>query len=164
LIGLTLLLLFTVVPAVELWLLFQVGHTLGAEATVAMIVVTGMVGAALARHQGLASLQRMNQALSAGQPPTGELLEGALILVAGVLLVTPGVLTDAVGFALLVPPLRRLAGGGVKRWARGRVQMVDLSQGLSGNPFGPQPHQPGGVKRVEATVRDVEPRQPSGDS
>lgn len=102
-----LILLFTVVPFVELALLLWIGGQLGALPTVGLILLTGVLGAALARHQGLATWRRFGRALDAGRLPGRELLEGLLILLAGALLLTPGVLTDAVGFALLVPPVRR---------------------------------------------------------
>lgn len=104
---LRLLLLFTTVPLVELALLLWIGGRIGVLPTIALILVTGAAGAALARHQGLATWRRFQQALAAGRLPGSELVEGLLILVAGALLLTPGVLTDAVGFLLLVPPARR---------------------------------------------------------
>ncbi|HSL82329.1 MAG TPA: FxsA family protein [Thermoanaerobaculia bacterium] len=101
------LLLFTLVPFAELVLLLWIGDKIGFLPTVALILATGVAGAALARHQGLATWRRFQAALAAGRLPGTELLEGLLILVAGALLLTPGVLTDAVGFLLLVPPARR---------------------------------------------------------
>lgn len=104
---LRLLLLFTSVPLIELALLLWIGGRIGVLPTVALILATGVAGASLARLQGLATWRRFQAALAAGRLPGRELLEGLLILVAGALLLTPGVLTDAVGFLLLVPPARR---------------------------------------------------------
>ncbi len=116
-----LLLLFTTVPLVELALLLWIGARIGVGPTIALILVTGVAGASLARHQGLATWRRFQAALAAGRLPGDELLEGLLILVAGALLLTPGVLTDAVGFLLLVPPARRRIVRLAEVRLRGRV-------------------------------------------
>jgi UPF0716 protein FxsA len=101
-------LLFVTVPLAELALLVWVGRRVGLVPTVALVVVTGIAGAALARWQGLATLDRFRAALDAGRLPHRELVDGVLILVAGAVLLTPGLLTDLAGFLLLVPPVRRL--------------------------------------------------------
>lgn len=106
-------LLFITVPLAELALLVWVGRWMGILPTVALVVTTGILGAALARHQGLAALAGFRAALDAGQLPHRELAEGVLILVAGAVLLTPGLLTDIAGFLLLVPPVRR--------WTRDRL-------------------------------------------
>jgi len=110
-----LLLLFVVLPAVELALLIEVGSRIGTASTLGLIAATGVVGAALARRQGLQVLQRLQHETQAGQMPAGPLLDGVLILVAGALLVTPGILTDAFGFLCLVPAFRRLVKAGMRR-------------------------------------------------
>ncbi len=101
-----LLLLFTILPLLELWLLLELGRLLGLLATVAVVLITGAVGATVARHQGLATLQRARRALADGRVPATEAVDGLLILLAGALLVTPGLLTDASGLVLLVPQAR----------------------------------------------------------
>lgn len=101
-----LLALLTLVPLIELALLVWVEGRIGLGATVAMVVVTGVLGAALARQQGLAVVRRIQAQLAAGEVPGAALVDGLLILIAGVVLLTPGLLTDAAGFLLLVPPLR----------------------------------------------------------
>ena len=105
---LRLLILFTVVPLLELWLLMLIGDIIGFGLTIALILVTGVVGASLARWQGVLCLQTVQRQVQAGQLPTDSLLDGLGILVAAALLVTPGVLTDIVGFGLLIPPVRRV--------------------------------------------------------
>lgn len=102
---LTILLL--VVPLAEVCVLIEVGSEVGAIAAVALVVLTAVVGAALMRAQGLATLLRARAAMARGETPALEMLEGAVILVAGALLLTPGFLTDAVGFACLIPSVRR---------------------------------------------------------
>ncbi len=111
-------LLFIIVPAVELVLLIEVGKHIGTLPTLGLIVATGLIGATLARHQGLAVLSRLRTEVGAGHLPGDTLIDGALILVAGALLVTPGVLTDAVGFLLLIPLTRT----GLKRHLKKRFQ------------------------------------------
>lgn len=102
-----LLLLFLVVPIVEIYVLIQVGGSIGAGPTVALVVLTAVAGAALVRAQGFRAWVRVQQAMNAGEIPAVEMLEGLLILIAGVLLLTPGFVTDGLGFLLLIPPLRR---------------------------------------------------------
>lgn len=98
--------LFIIVPAVELGLLIQVGNLLGLWPTLALIVFTGIVGAYLARLQGLSVLTRAQEQINRGELPAGSLVDGVMIVVAGALLMTPGILTDAFGFSLLVPAFR----------------------------------------------------------
>jgi UPF0716 protein FxsA len=105
---LQLLLLFTIIPLVELWLLIDIGGRIGPFFPIALILVTGILGASLARWQGILCLQTVQRQVQAGQLPTDSLLDGLGILVAAALLVTPGVLTDIVGFGLLIPPVRRV--------------------------------------------------------
>ena len=101
-----LLFLFVVVPLVELWLLFKLSGLFGFWTTIGVVLLTGLVGAALARWQGWMTLERIQQDLRQGVVPTGRLGDGAMILVAGAFLITPGVITDVVGLALLLPPVR----------------------------------------------------------
>jgi len=115
-----LLLLFVLLPALELGLLIAVGRRIGTVETVGLIVATGVVGASLARSQGLQVLARVQGELGAGRLPAESLVDGLLILVAAALLVTPGVLTDAFGLLCLVPTFRRV----VKRWLRRRFEQA----------------------------------------
>ena len=102
-----LLLLFFTVPLAEIWVLLSVGSAIGALPTVAAVVFTAVLGAALIRAQGIATLSRVQASLDRGEIPALEMMEGAFLLVAGALLLTPGFITDSIGFACLVPPLRR---------------------------------------------------------
>lgn len=101
-----LILLFVTVPLVELGLLVWLGGQVGLGATVALVIVTGILGASLARWQGLATLSRFQGRLAAGELPHEDLIDGILILIAGAVLLTPGLLTDVAGFLLLVPMVR----------------------------------------------------------
>ena len=102
-----LLVLFLVVPLGEIYLLIKVGSTVGAAATIGLVVLTAVIGAALMRAQGLATLFRARSAMARGEVPALELMEGAVILVAGALLLTPGFITDTAGFLCLIPALRQ---------------------------------------------------------
>jgi len=149
---LRLTLLFVLVPLIELALLIQMGRWVGVLPTVALVIFTGILGAALARLQGLATLARFQQALAAGRLPHREMVEGLLILVAGAVLLTPGLLTDATGFLLLVPPVRRAAAVRALRWLQGRTRIV-VASGPTG---GPRPEAPAGpdVLDVEFEVEE----------
>jgi UPF0716 protein FxsA len=130
-----LLLLFTVVPLVELYLLVWVAERVGFWSTVALVLLTGALGAAMARAEGLRVFTSWQRALAQGRLPADGVVSGLLVLVGGVLLVTPGVLTDAVGFCLLLPPTRRLVAALLtarleQAIARGSVHVV------RGGPFG----------------------------
>jgi len=103
-----LLLLFTVVPAVELALLIKVGTFIGVSSTLTLIILTGIVGASLAKMQGFLVLSKIQQSLDRGVMPNNELIDGVMILVGGIVLLTPGFITDALGFFLLLPPTRAL--------------------------------------------------------
>jgi len=102
-----LLLLFTIVPTVELFLLLQLGALIGPTATVLLILVTGFVGAWLAKREGVGLLRTLANELQQGMPPGARLMEGALVVAGGLLLVTPGVFTDITGFLFIVPWSRR---------------------------------------------------------
>jgi UPF0716 protein FxsA len=117
-----LLLLFTAVPLVELALLFWIAQHTGPLFTLGLVIGTGVVGAGLARQQGLRCWLDVQRQMARGELPADSLLDGLMILVAGALLITPGVLTDLMGFALLVPPIRRLIRRRVA--ARMKAQMV----------------------------------------
>ena len=102
-----LLLTFLIVPFVEIYVLLQVGGLIGALPTIILVVFTALLGAWLLRRQGFATWQRFQSALARGDIPAYELVEGPILLVGGALLLTPGFFTDILGFACLVPALRR---------------------------------------------------------
>jgi UPF0716 protein FxsA len=115
-------LLFTVVPLVELYLLIELGGVIGVLPTVAIVVTTGVLGAWLARYQGLKVLREIGDGLSEGRMPTESLIDGLLILMAGAVLLTPGLMTDALGFSLLVPRGRAVVRRAVRRVLERRVR------------------------------------------
>lgn len=143
---LRLLLLFTVVPLVELVLLLVVADYTSWQFTLGLVLLTGFLGAGLARWQGTNCLQRIHQETAEGQIPGDALLDGLMILIAGAVLITPGVLTDLVGFGLLTPPLRRRLKGWLRRRFADRMRMT--------HHFGP-PGEPPRPPQAEETIIDV---------
>jgi UPF0716 protein FxsA len=101
-----LFLLFIVVPIAELYVIIKIGGAIGVLPTLALLIVDSLVGAALARSQSRAAWERFNRTLAEGRVPGREVFDGAMIIVGGALLLTPGFLTDIVGLILLVPPTR----------------------------------------------------------
>ncbi|MFW6134207.1 MAG: FxsA family protein [Elusimicrobiota bacterium] len=101
-----LLLLFTVVPIIELAILLQVGRVIGIFYTIAIVILTGIIGAALARSQGFIIINRIKYELSRQVMPADHLLDGVIVLAGGLLLLTPGFLTDILGFIFLIPATR----------------------------------------------------------
>jgi UPF0716 protein FxsA len=115
-----LLFLFTLVPLLELYILIKIGGYLGAFQTVALVVLTALLGVVLARFEGLRTLQQIRQSLSQGIVPAEEMVDGVLIFIGGILLVTPGVLTDLFALVLLIPHTRTI----FKRWLRRRFDRM----------------------------------------
>jgi len=110
--------LFTLVPLLELYLLIRLGTYVGAVDTIAIVIGTGVAGGLLAKSQGLAVLDRMRAELNQGRLPAESLFDGLLILIAGAMLVTPGLLTDGLGLLLLIPLSRQ----GIKSWLKRKMQ------------------------------------------
>jgi len=101
-----LFLFFVIVPIIEITVLMHVGELLGAWPTIAIVVFTAWLGAKYVRQQGLATLQSVQTKMAQGEMPSGEIITGVMLLVAGVLLVTPGFVTDIFGLSLLIPAVR----------------------------------------------------------
>ncbi len=127
-------LLFVVVPLVELVLLIQLGQVVGLWPTLGLVVTTGVLGAALARAEGLRVMYQFQKQLASGQLPGQALLDGISVLIGGAFLLTPGILTDFAGFALLLPPSRRWIQGRVRRRLKrgleqGTIQVMTMGPG-----------------------------------
>ncbi len=118
---LKLILLLTLVPLVELFILVKLAEATSFLLTVCIVLGTGALGAALARIEGLRVLGRMQEQLDRGELPADSILDGVLILLAAALLVTPGLITDACGFLLLAPPTRHIVRRWLKAWVMQRV-------------------------------------------
>lgn len=158
-----LLLLFTLIPLIELTLLLRLGKAFGWVETIFLVVGTGLVGAALARREGLRAWLDVRKALSQGKMPAAELIDALLIVVAGTLLVTPGVLTDVAGLLVLVPGFRQT----LRNWVRAQIQTsafqshvhyVNLDQNPNTSDREPAPHV------ITLAPEDIEIRGDSGVS
>jgi UPF0716 protein FxsA len=118
-----LFLLFTLVPVIELYILIRIGGTIGASNTVLLVIATAVLGAVLVRREGTRTLRQISESLSRGIVPAEEMIDGLLIFGGGVLLLTPGVLTDVFALWLLVPFTRTL----FKRWLRKKFDRMIAS-------------------------------------
>ncbi len=155
-------LLLVAVPILEIALFIEIGGWLGLWPTIAVVILTAAIGTALLRVQGLAALGELQRRLGAGEDPSTTLALGAMILVAGVLLLTPGFFTDGVGFALLTPPVRAAAIRLAIRFARSRMTQVrmgvHMGAGAQRGPAGP------GTVDGEYEVADPGDDKSPGDS
>ncbi|MGA8209530.1 MAG: FxsA family protein [Nocardioidaceae bacterium] len=139
-------LLFVVVPVVEIYVLIQVGQVIGAWWTVLLLVGDGFLGAWLMKREGTRALHSLRDALRAGRVPGRELADGALVLVGGTLLLTPGFVTDAVGLFFVVPFTRPLARRGLTRFVTARLLVGPAGvaaggfSGFGGHPQRPEAH------------------------
>ena len=140
-----LFLLFLLIPLVEIYFLIQVGSVIGAIPTIALVVFTALLGAMLLRLQGLTTLQRTRAALAQGQVPATEMFEGALLVFAGAMLLTPGFVTDTIGFLFLIPPFRKV----VIRWFLKRSTIYTQHPGGIHGAHGSGPHTIEGEYRRE---------------
>ena len=120
---LKLFLAFTIIPIIEIYLLIEIGSMFGALTAVVLVILTGFLGAFLARMQGLQTLYRIQESLREGRMPSGELLDALLIVIAGLVLLTPGFLTDSAGFLLLIPATRN----SIKYWLRRQIELRYMS-------------------------------------
>ncbi|MEM1316594.1 MAG: FxsA family protein [Pseudomonadota bacterium] len=159
--------LLIAVPIIEIGLFIEVGGWIGLWPTLAVVVATAIAGAALLRSQGRGVLAELQGKLQAGGDPTGPIAHGAMILFAGALLLTPGFFTDAVGFALLIPPVRAaLLRWGAARFA-GSIQVSTFAGMRQGGRPGPMGR---GADVVDGEWTDLDqarggaPRDPARDS
>jgi UPF0716 protein FxsA len=142
--ALLIFLILVAVPVAEIALFIQAGEIIGLGPTLGLVILTAFIGTALLRYQGLRALRRAEMALQKSELPVEEVLTGICLLLAGALLLTPGFLTDSVGFALFVPQVRRIIGaqffrflianGRTTMWADGGKEEHPMS---NGGPDGP---------------------------
>jgi UPF0716 protein FxsA len=124
-----LFLAFTLVPFIEIYLLIKIGAQVGAFNTILIVILTGLLGASLARLEGVKTMTKVRESLNRGELPAEEMLDAMLIFVAGVVLLTPGFITDLTGLALLVPQARFW----FKRWLRKKFdEWLDKTNGKGG--------------------------------
>lgn len=124
---LLLVLLFIVVPILELAVIIEVGSAIGVLPTIALLIADSLLGAWLLRQQGRGAWRRLNEAIFAGRIPARETVDGALIILGGALLLTPGFVTDIAGIALLLPPSRALLRPLLVRWAGRRMSVSAIA-------------------------------------
>ncbi len=126
---LKLFLAFTLVPFIEIYLLIKIGAQVGAFNTILIVILTGLLGASLARREGIKTMTKVRDSLNRGDLPAEEMLDAMLIFVAGVVLLTPGFITDLTGLALLVPKARYW----FKRWLRKKFdEWLEKTNGRGG--------------------------------
>ena len=125
-------LLFILIPILELAVLVKLGQTMGFWPTLTLVLGTGFIGAHLARSAGVKLLTHVRSEMNAGRVPGDALLDGLAILVGVILLLTPGLITDVAGIALLFGPTRRWIQARAKRWFEGQVQMGRVNVGMLG--------------------------------
>lgn len=128
---LLLVLLFIVVPLAELYVIIEVGRAIGALPTIAILVLDSILGSLLLRSQGRAAWRRFNDALRERRPPAREVLDGALIIFGGALLLTPGFLTDVLGAILLLPPTRAGVRRALVGWFGRRFLVARVAEGAA---------------------------------
>lgn len=164
--GPILVILFIAVPIVELFILIQVGQAIGVFPTIGLLILDSVLGSMLMRSQGRAAWRRFNAAVAEGRPPAKETIDGALIILGGALLLTPGFFSDIFGILFLLPPtralIRRLL---VKRFASRMVASAMPGPGAAGPMFTSQVFFGGGPRArqpdydVEGEAHEVEPRR-----
>ncbi|WIY26811.1 FxsA family protein [Parasedimentitalea psychrophila] len=149
-----LLLAFLLVPIIEIALFIQVGGIIGLWPTLAIVVLTAVLGTWLVKSQGRMALGKLQSSFQQLDDPTEPLAHGAMILVAGALLLTPGFFTDAVGFSLLMPPVRMA----VFRFLSARVTMAQFQMGAGAAQSRRNPGQQGDI--IDGDYQDVTPKKP----
>ena len=122
---------FTLIPVSEIYILITIGGQIGILPSIALVILTGIVGASLARSQGLQTLGRIQDSFQQGLVPGEELLNALLIAIAGVVLLTPGFLTDAAGLFLLIPATRTLC----REWLKRRMESVYAQRNADNGPI-----------------------------
>lgn len=150
-----LFLAFLLVPIIEIALFIQIGGAIGLWPTLGIVVLTAVLGTWLVRTQGMIALDQLRRSFSDLNDPTEPLAHGAMILVAGVLLLTPGFFTDAIGFLLLVPSVR----AAVFRYVAARVTVRRFRMGPDPRPRSPHPQYPRGGDVIEGEYEEVTPRR-----
>lgn len=153
---LRLFLLFTITTAVETFLLVQIGQIIGGIGTVALILATGALGSYIARREGVSVWTQLQQDLNQGIPPADRLIEGLLILIGGTLLITPGVLTDVLGFSLIFPVTRQALAPALRKAVTERMKLQQNGMGGFRVEFGSTMGGTGPRPRPQQTHHDDE--------
>ena len=163
--ALLLLALFILLPIAEIYVIIKVGEAIGVLPTIALLIVDGFLGAALARSQGRVAWLRFNKALAEGRVPAREVFDGAMIIVGGAFLLAPGFITDVIGLLLLLPPTRAIFRGIVSRMARRRVAFAPRIVFYGRGPNAPNPRDydvEGSAREVDEADRELPPGEGRG--
>jgi UPF0716 protein FxsA len=156
-VPLLLLILLVGLPIAELYVIIEVGGAIGVLPTLGLLVADSLLGAALLRSQGRAAWRRFNEALAAGRVPGREVFDGAMVILGGAFLLTPGFITDAFGLLLLLPPTRALVRRALGGMARRRLAfgwtVVTPGRGAARGPQPPPAPEPG--YDYEGSAREV---------
>ncbi len=158
-----LLLLFVALPALELAILIELASRFGTLHTIGLIVVTGVVGASLARGQGITVVRAIQREVAEGRLPADSMVDGVMILIAAALLVTPGVLTDTFGFLCLVPAFRKVVRASLWKYLEVAVRENRIQVDFQGGFAGPPPRD-GPPERVVYDVNDPRGQRPDTDA
>jgi UPF0716 protein FxsA len=151
-----LLLLFVLVPLAELYVLIQVGQAIGALPTIGLLLLSSVLGTLLMRSQGRLVWRSFRDALTAGRPPTREIVDGALVITGGAFLLAPGFISDLIGLFLLAPPSRVLVRRGLLSGIRGRLLMAATRVGEAARTRARRDYD------VDATAREIGPHHLPG--
>lgn len=143
--------LFILLPVLELKILWSVGNSIGIAPTLGLVVVTGIAGSWLARRQGIKVISDINADLQAGRLPADNIIGGALVLAGGVMLITPGIITDCAGLLLMLPPVRSLLAGVIRRRLGKRIQIIGAAPGIRPGAQ-PEFYPEGELRETQATV------------
>jgi UPF0716 protein FxsA len=172
-VALLLILVFIVLPIAEIYVIIKVGEAIGILPTIALLILDAFLGAALLRHQGRAAWRRFNEALAAGRIPAREVFDGAMVILGGAFLLTPGFITDVIGVLLLLPPSRAMLRGTLSKvafWRAGFVVRTAQWGTRTHNRHreGPQPSRgydyEGSAREVSESERRLPPASGNGDA
>jgi UPF0716 protein FxsA len=163
---LPLVILFIVVPIAELAVIIEVGRTIGVWWTIAILIADSVLGSVLMRSQGRAAWRRFNAAMASGRVPAREVLDGALVIFGGALLLTPGFITDVLGLLLLIPPTRAVVRAVLARWLAHRM-VASMTRGRRApehEPARPRPRPEYDVEgsAVDSDAERLRPPDPRG--
>ncbi len=165
--ALIILLLFITVPIIEIALFVQVGGIIGLWPTLAVVVLTALLGTALLRQQGLDTLRRVQESLAQNRIPVQEMFDGLCLLMAGALLLTPGFMTDACGFLLFIPPFRAAAARAIGQYVLSHGQVHVSTAGVGTGPDGDFAYRsdrrygPDGGAVIDGDFEEIDPEAPA---
>jgi len=155
-----LLIAFIATPIIEIAVFIEVGGRIGLWSTIGIVILTAVIGTAMLRQQGISVLFRIQENLNANRMPVRELFDGVCLVAAGALLLTPGFVTDAIGFLLFIPPLRQAIATYIGRHMLARAEVHIRTQGMRDNE--PDPGKPDDTV-IDGEFEDVTPTQSNQD-